>query len=123
MDAKWLEEIKNRLLEEEGDISHELKHLKEENPLLSPERTVARIPELEEESSQLEEANKTVDNIKMLEKRLKDTQDALEKIEKGTYGKCEVCGQDIDPARLGANPQARFDLEHEEALPAPEGEE
>ena len=30
---------------------------------------------------------------------------ALEKLEKGTYGSCERCGQPIDPARLKALPQ------------------
>ena len=29
---------------------------------------------------------------------------ALEKLEKGTYGSCERCGQPIDPARLKALP-------------------
>ena len=116
MDPKILEEIKVRLLKEEGEISHELKHLREEDPLLNPERTTSRIPEWEEESSQLQEADKSQENIRLLEIRLKDTQDALVKLEAGTYGKCEVCGSEIDPARLEANPQARFDLEHEKNI-------
>jgi len=120
MDPKILEEIKVRLLKEEGEISHELKHLREEDPLLNPERTSSRIPEWEEESSQMEEANKTAESIKLLEVRLKDTQDALARIEAGTYGRCEVCGGEIDRARLEANPQARFDIEHENQMPVPE---
>jgi len=32
---------------------------------------------------------------------------ALTKMDAGTYGKCEVCGKPIEPARLEALPQAR----------------
>ena len=31
---------------------------------------------------------------------------ALKRIDKGTYGRCEVCGREIDPARLEARPWA-----------------
>ena len=33
---------------------------------------------------------------------------ALEKIDNGTYGKCESCGKEIDKKRLEAVPHARF---------------
>lgn len=31
---------------------------------------------------------------------------ALDRIDRGTYGKCARCGQDIPPARLAARPSA-----------------
>jgi len=34
--------------------------------------------------------------------------DALKKIDNGTYGKCESCGNDIDKERLNALPYAKF---------------
>jgi RNA polymerase-binding transcription factor DksA len=34
--------------------------------------------------------------------------DALRKIEEGSYGTCEVCGQQISPGRLAAIPWARL---------------
>ena len=37
---------------------------------------------------------------------------ALEKIRKGTYGKCEICGEEIPEARLEANPSARTCIKH-----------
>ncbi|MEX1061562.1 MAG: TraR/DksA C4-type zinc finger protein [Patescibacteria group bacterium] len=116
LNTEFLTAIKDKLLEEEGNLSHELENLEKENPLLNPERTSSRIPEWEEESSQMEAANKTAESIKLLKVRLKDTQAALAKLEAGTYGKCEVCGAEIDRARLEANPQAHFDIEHEPAL-------
>ncbi len=43
----------------------------------------------------------------VLENRLKDIDDALAKIENGTYGICEICGKPIETDRLQANPAAR----------------
>lgn len=37
---------------------------------------------------------------------------ALARIEKKTFGKCEVCGKAIEEARLGANPTATTCIEH-----------
>jgi RNA polymerase-binding transcription factor DksA len=39
---------------------------------------------------------------------LKDIDDALRKIENGSYGTCEVCGKAIAPERLAAIPWARL---------------
>mgnify|MGYP003393597286 CR=1 FL=1 len=37
---------------------------------------------------------------------------ALSRIEKKTYGKCEVCGSIIEEARLGADPSATTCIKH-----------
>ena len=41
-----------------------------------------------------------------LEARYDTILDALSRIEKGTYGKCEVCGEKIEEERLEADPAA-----------------
>jgi RNA polymerase-binding transcription factor DksA len=41
-----------------------------------------------------------------LEMSLETTERALKKIEEGTYGTCEKCGQLIEPKRLEAFPSA-----------------
>ncbi|MDO9231247.1 MAG: TraR/DksA C4-type zinc finger protein [bacterium] len=46
-----------------------------------------------------------------LEKQLQDVLEALEKQEKGTYGKCENCAKDIPLERLRVNPSARVCLD------------
>ena len=38
--------------------------------------------------------------------------EALAKLDAGTYGKCEVCGEEIAEARLEAMPSARFCITH-----------
>jgi DnaK suppressor protein len=45
-----------------------------------------------------------------LERLLDQVDDALEKFEAGTYGLCEQCGREIDPARLKALPHATLCL-------------
>lgn len=44
--------------------------------------------------------------IRVLSKRLTGILVALDKIEGGSYGKCEKCGLDIEVERLEANPSA-----------------
>jgi len=47
---------------------------------------------------------------------LKEIDDALERIEKGTYGICEGTGKPIPKARLEANPWARYCVEYARML-------
>ena len=47
-----------------------------------------------------------------LEKQLSEVKSALDRIDKGTYGVCEICGKTIEPGRLEANPSARVSIKH-----------
>lgn len=47
-----------------------------------------------------------------LQDQLTDVESALERIDAGTYGTCEVCEQPVAPARLEAMPSTRFCIEH-----------
>jgi YteA family regulatory protein len=38
--------------------------------------------------------------------RLEDIEQALQRLDNGTYGKCTLCGRDIDTGRLEARPEA-----------------
>lgn len=49
-----------------------------------------------------------------LEIRYKNLKRALQKIEDGTYGTCEICGDPIEPERLAANPAARTNIAHKD---------
>jgi RNA polymerase-binding transcription factor DksA len=50
--------------------------------------------------------------VNELEQRLMDINQALEKMEKGTFGICEVCNKPIEDDRLGANPAAKTCKQH-----------
>lgn len=45
--------------------------------------------------------------------RLTDIARALDKLDSGTYGTCETCGNPIPDERLEAVPAARFCVEHQ----------
>lgn len=47
-----------------------------------------------------------VDAAKKLDAKLRDVKRALEKLDDGTYGTCDVCGEPIAPERLEAIPWA-----------------
>lgn len=46
------------------------------------------------------------------EHRLREIDAAMARLDDGSYGMCEVCGQPIPWARLEARPTARTDVEH-----------
>jgi RNA polymerase-binding transcription factor DksA len=47
-----------------------------------------------------------------LRETLDEVDRALERLDGGTYGNCEVCGKPIGAARLEAMPATRFCIEH-----------
>ncbi|HVL80182.1 MAG TPA: TraR/DksA C4-type zinc finger protein [Actinomycetota bacterium] len=50
------------------------------------------------------------------EERVREVEAALERLEKGSYGRCEMCNTEIPPARLEAKPEARFCVEHQDEI-------
>lgn len=51
-----------------------------------------------------------------LRDKLMEVEHALTKLDVGTYGRCEACGQPIPLARLKILPWARYDVEHQAAF-------
>jgi RNA polymerase-binding transcription factor len=50
--------------------------------------------------------------LNQLNEQLDEVDRALAKMDKGTYGLCEVCGKPIAEARLEAMPATRFCIDH-----------
>lgn len=65
-----------------------------------------------EAADKLEELDERGEEVTTLSARLADVRQALEHIETGTYGVCEVCNQAIEQERLEANPAARTCMAH-----------
>ena len=63
-------------------------------------------------ADQIEELVTNVPLVEELEERHKEVEDALEKMDNGTYGTCEECGENIPLDRLEANPAARTCIAH-----------
>jgi len=55
------------------------------------------------------EVRALVANLRSL---LDDVERAIGKLDTGTYGLCEECGEPISPARLEAMPATRFCVQH-----------
>lgn len=65
-----------------------------------------------EVADEIEEFGENSAILEKLEAQLKNVNRALEKIKEGTYGKCDVSGEDIPEERLGANPAATTCIKH-----------
>ena len=52
---------------------------------------------------------------------IEEIDEALGRIEDGTYGQCERCGKPIDEERLKAMPTARYDEQCQAAIEAAQG--
>lgn len=63
-------------------------------------------------ADKLEELEENTGVVSQLEVQLGEVKAALERIEAGKYGLCEVCGQEIEKERLEANPSARVSIKH-----------
>jgi len=116
-----IEYFKEKLEEELSLVEKELSSVGRINP--DNKADWEAVPTLMNQDSA--DQNETADNmeefenntavLKELEIRFNDIKDALKKIEEGTYGTCEVCGEQIEEDRLIANQSARTCKAHMES--------
>ena len=57
-----------------------------------------------------------------VERRLRNVERALQKIEEGTYGICDATGEPISKGRLEAVPEALYTLEAQQRQESPRGQ-
>lgn len=69
-------------------------------------------PDIIDSADRFEELATNVPIVEGAEKRLADVVHAIQKMEAGTYGICEVSGKEIPVERLRANPEARTLVEY-----------
>ncbi len=63
-------------------------------------------------SDNAEEADERFATLALLETKYRNINLALKKIPTGSYGICEICDENIEAARLQANPSARTCIAH-----------
>jgi DnaK suppressor protein len=111
MDKKLIEELKIKLEAEKNSLEKELGSFakKDDSPKGDWETKYPNREDgdREEEADEVQEYENLVSIEQRLELKLRDIDLALEKIEKGTYGKCENCDKEISEDRLRALPEAR----------------
>lgn len=113
--------FKQKLEEELKEVESELSNIGTKNPNIQngvtdwqakPANLDVDTADETEMGDKFEEYEENTAVLKNLEIRYNDIKYALIKIEKGEYGKCEVCSKDIEEDRLGANPAAKTCKEH-----------
>ncbi len=113
-----IKEQKERLIAEKNMILEELKKIsvKDEKNNYTAEEVLKNndVNDLEDQALELADFDNNYTITVELQAQLQDVEDALEKIEKGEYGKCEVCGEEISEKRLMVLPSARTCREHME---------
>ena len=118
MNKAETEQFKKKLLAEKTVLEGELTELGQKNPnnpndwQASTENIQVDPADENEVADKLEEYEGNAAIIRQLESQLKDVNDALERLEKGNYGICEICGKPIEKDRLEANPSARVSIKH-----------
>ena len=73
---------------------------------------VGEEPDPTDAADQIEELITNVPLVEELENRYKDVSRAIQKMENGKFGVCEVCNEEIPMDRLEANPAARTCVNH-----------
>lgn len=121
-----IHDLKQKLEDELQLVEQELQSLGRKNPDVAGDweaqvkdtDTASTQPDEKADKFEEYEANAAV--LDPLEIRWRNIKRALQKIEGGKYGTCEISGEPIEEARLKANPAARTcekHLEEEKTLP------
>ena len=123
-DQKTIDELKTALEKERDLLTKELETIATPDPNLPGdwdikheewEETEITSEEELESGVNVNEIDEDMKNKALsdhLELRLKEINNALKRVEDGTYGICQVCQKPIPLERLKANPAASTDIEH-----------
>jgi len=102
--------LRSRLENERKRLTEELEQLKIHVGPADERREGSPFGKREEEATESFEFERRTALEKRTRNLLADVEHALDKLEQGTYGLCDICGQPIDPDRLEALPQASMCL-------------
>ena len=112
MDDKTLEKYKKKLLDERLDLLVELQRVS------SGEKNKDRIGAMD--LADLADASYTADYslawTEKINRRIKEIDESIERIKDGTYGICQMCGEDIPEGRLMVRPKAKYCAQCKEDL-------
>lgn len=102
--------LRARLESEKKRLTEELEQLQTSASSADERREGSPFGKREEEATETLELEKRLVLENRIRQELAGIEHALHKFEEGTYGKCDSCGQPIDPERLEALPQASLCL-------------
>lgn len=115
LDKSELNEIKEDLLKRKAQIQNDLEAVGKLESPSNDEDYKASFPEYgdkdDENAQEISEYSTNLATEQVLEKTLKDINNAIKRIEEGTYGSCKYCGEAIAKKRLQARPVASSCIE------------
>lgn len=106
---KTIDRIKRLLVKQQKSVEKQLKEIEKDDPITNKDLA----PEASESGtdSWMAEVHGRLTMVKNdLTMLLDKIRSSLLKLKKGTYGKCEKCGKEIEPERLKAFPTASLCL-------------
>ncbi len=103
-----VEEFSQRLKEERKRLSKGLEQLRASAPPVGEAKEGSPYGKKEEGASETWELERRLALERSLSELLSEVEHALEKVEQGTYGLCDVCGEPISIERLEVLPQANL---------------
>lgn len=102
------DQLRSRLENERQRLVADLEQLRVVGHASEERREGSPFGKREEEATESLELERRLALEKQIRERLSETEAALAKFGDDSFGKCESCGQQIDPARLEALPQAKL---------------
>ena len=105
-----IEHFRLKLLEKEHEFQSDLAAFEAE-AIVSGKREVR---DSTDDATVSQGTSEALEEATIVSQALEQVQDALRRIEDGTYGKCAICGHEIEPGRLEAVPWATYCLEDQE---------
>lgn len=106
MTATRFKNVRGQLESERKRLTEELAQVQTGASTSEERREGSPFGKREEEATETLELEKRLALENRIRQEIASVEHALEKIEKGTYGKCDNCGKPIAPERLEALPQA-----------------
>lgn len=116
MDHRMLSELRRRLLEEKSSVERRLKDHDHYSMMVQMSDALGEFSLYDNHpadvGSEMFEREKDLALYNLDRETLREIEQALQRMEEGTYGLCTVCGQAIPVERLQALPQAVTCKEH-----------
>ena len=112
MDTHYL---KGKLIEEKERLETDLNYIGEKEKGGSYHARPAETDETgfrDEVADRLEELDERIEAGGSLRARLLSVENALKRMDAGTFGMCEICKTEIEKERLEANPASRTCMAH-----------
>jgi len=102
-----IDALKQKLLQKRRDLQANIASLEDE----ARDSGEAEVRDSTDDATAAQGTSESLQEDAIESETLIQVEDALQRIEDGTYGKCRDCGRPIEPARLEAVPWAAYCLE------------